>query len=205
MRNATGLRFSESLSGYLGDGADFWDAFRDGRSRAQLARFSVTVRIPDLERFFADAEHEAAMEGRVTVAGLGTAPVEDGRLHLFSRREQETLLLYYLPFERGEERYVLRGEKRLRSPRGLEAWRQMTTLYTELLRQANGGPETLLGRGVLRIGARQVFLQSLSFRPVGTLNPLRFAGNYVRFLSFSSRELRGSGHRPGHAPASGTS
>jgi hypothetical protein len=33
-------------------------------------------------------------------------------------------------------------------------------------------------------------LQAVSFRPTGTINPLRFLGDYARFLRFSSREMR---------------
>lgn len=192
MVRATGLRFSESLSGYLGEGADFWEAHRDGRARGQSARFWVTVRIPDLDRFLAEPEHIAALTGRLSVAGLGTAPVDDGRLHLFTRRGQEGLLLYYLPFAKNGERYLLWGEKRLHYARGLAAWRQMTMLYTELARRGDGGPQALLARGVLKIGPWQVLLQALSFRPLGTLNPLRAMGDYLRFLRFSSREIRAS-------------
>lgn len=192
MGKATGLRFSESLSGYLGEGADFWEAYRNGRSRGQRAQFRVRVRIPDLERFLAEPDHEAAMTGRLAAPGLGTAPVEDGRVQLFSRRGQERLLRYHLPFEKDGGRYLLRGEKRLHNARGLEAWRQMTTLYTELVRQGDGGSGALLARGVLRIGPWQVLLQALSFRPLGTLNPVRALSDYFRFLRFSAREIRGA-------------
>ncbi len=190
MGKATGLRFSESLSGYLGEGADFWQAFKDGRARRRSAQFWVTVRIPDLDGFMANPEHEASMTGRLAVAGLGTALVPDGRIHLFCVRGQEKRLLYYLPFKKGAESYLLWGEKRLRKPRGFDAWRQMTTLYTELVRKGGAEPDEVVGRGVLRIGPGQVAQQALSFRPEGTLNPLRAVSDYVSFLRFSSREIR---------------
>lgn len=193
MGKATGLRFSESLSGYLGEGADFWEAYHNGRARGGAARFWATVSIPDLDRFLADPAHEAALAGRLAIAALGSAPVEDGLIHLFHRREQERLLLYCLPFTKNAERYLLRGEKRVHGGRGLDTWRQMTTLYTELVRQREGGAEEVLGRGVLRIGPGQVLLQALSFRPLGTLSPGRALSNYLRFLRFASREIGGAG------------
>jgi hypothetical protein len=189
VRNVTGLRFSESLYGYLGAGPDFWEAYRDGRARGTWARFWATVHIPDLELFLADEEHRAAITGRLVVAGLAAAPVDDGRIHMFCVRGEEKRLLYYLPFERGEERYLLRGEKRVHRPRGLQAWRQMTTLYTQLVRQGDGQPEEVVSHGVLRISFGQVVLQALSFRPQGTLNPLRAVSDLVRFLRFSSRQI----------------
>jgi hypothetical protein len=191
MAEATGLRFSESLSGYLAEGEDCRSAYETGRIARNSARFWVTVRIADLESFFADPEHTAPMTGRVGLSGLGNSmATEEARVHLFCRRNGEKRLLYYLPFRWEGKRYLLRGEKRLRDPKGLATWRQMTTLYAELVRwEDEGGP--VVGRGVLRIGPRQVMLQALSFRPEGTSNPIRFLVNCFRFLRFSSREMRG--------------
>lgn len=186
----SGLRFSESLSGYLGRSDDHWVAYHAGRAANLHARFWITVHIPDLQAFMADPEHEAPLSGRLTVAGMGySLPVEDGRIHLFCSRGEGKRLLYFLPFEHGDQRFLLRGEKRLSRPKGLEAWRQMTTLFTEVLQQADGG-EAILYRGVLRISLPQVLLQAVSLRPLGTINPLRFLADYVRFLRFSSREMR---------------
>lgn len=185
----TGLRFSESLYGYLGAGPDFWDAYRDGRARGTWARFWATIHIPDLELFLADPEHRAAITGRVAVADLAAAPVDDGRIDMFCVRGEEKRLLYYLPFRGGEERYLLRGEKRVYKARGLQAWRQMTTLYTQLVRQGDDQPEEVVSTGVLRISFGQVVLQTLSFRPEGSPNPLRAASDLVRFLGFSSRQI----------------
>jgi hypothetical protein len=42
----------------------------------------------------------------------------------------------------------------------------------------------------LRISLPQVLLQAVSFRPLGTVNPVRFLADYVRFLRFSSRQMR---------------
>jgi len=186
----SGLRFSESLSGYLGRGDDHWAAYEAGHAANLHARFWITVQIPDIQAFMADPEHEAPLSGRLTVAGMGySLPVEDGRIHLFCSRGEGKRILYYLPFHHGDQRFLLRGEKRLSKPKGLEAWRQMTTLFAEVLQQADG-EEGLLYRGVLRISLPQVLLQAVSFRPLGTVNPVRFLADYVRFLRFSSREMR---------------
>jgi hypothetical protein len=191
MAKAAGLRFSESLRGYLAEGEDCWSGYETGRTAANSARFWVTVRIPDLKSFIADPEHIAPMTGRVGLSGLGSSMATEGAcLHLFCRRDGQKRLLYHLPFRWEGKRYLLRGEKRLQNPKGLAAWRQMTTLYAELVRlEDEGGP--VLATGVLRIGPRQVMLQALSFRPEGTSNPIRFLTNCFRFLRFSSREMRG--------------
>ena len=191
MAKATGLRFSESLIGYLAEGEDCQSAYETGRMAGNSARFWVTMRIPDLKSFIADPEHTAPTRGRVRLSGLGSSMTTEGaRVHLFCRRNGQKRLLYYLPFLSEGKRYLLRGEKRLQNPKGLAAWRQMTTLYAELVRlEDEGGP--VLARGVLHIGPRQVMLQTLSFRPEGTSNPIRFLTDCFRFLRFSSREMRG--------------
>ncbi|MGQ9571789.1 MAG: hypothetical protein ACUVV3_01155 [Dehalococcoidia bacterium] len=191
MAKATGLRFSESLSGHLAEGEDCWSAYETGRIARNTARFWVTVRIADLRSFIADPEHMAPMTGRLRVSGLGDSmPTEGARVHLFCRRNGEKRLLYYLPFRWEGKRYLLRGAKRLQNPKGLAMWRQMTTLYAELLR-LDDEEGAVIERGVLRIGPRQVVLQGLSFRPEGTRNPIRFLADCFRFLRFSSREMRG--------------
>ncbi len=67
-------------------------------------------------------------------------------------------------------------------------WREMTTLYVELLGR-EAGSQSLLARGVMRIGLWQVFLQTLSFRPGGRSSPAAFLTNCRRFLRFSSRGM----------------
>lgn len=191
MAKATGLRFSESLSGYLAEGGDCWSAYETGRMAGNTVRFWVTVRVADLKSFIADPEHAAPMTGRVRLSGLGDSMATEGaHVHLFCRRDGEKRLLYCLPFRWEGRRYLLQGEKRLQNPKGLATWRQMTTLYAELVRLEDEA-SSVVGRGVLRISPRQVMLQVLSFRPEGTSNPIRFLADCVRFLHFSSREMRG--------------
>jgi len=190
MDKAHGLRFSESLSGYMSGESDHWAAYEAGRAAGLHARFWVTVSIPNLEALIADPEHEASLSGRVAIAGLGESlDVQDGRVCLFCRRGDETRLLYYLPFSQGGRSFLLRGEKRLTRPRGPEAWKQMTTLYSELVQQADG-EDALIRRGVLRIGAGRVMVLGTSFRPIGTRSPVRFLADWARFLRFSSRQIQ---------------
>lgn len=188
MSNPSGLRFSESLAGYLSDGEDFSDASRAGRDLGQAARFWVTVSIPDLDAFLDDPEHVAPMTGRLTVAGVGSAHVTEGRIHLFCKRNGQTRLLYHLPFTIGEQPYLLRGEKKLHRATGLEAWRQMTTLFAELLNGDAMDGEKPLRRGIMRIGPGQVALQMLSFRSTEAGNPAAAVRNITRFLRFSARQ-----------------
>jgi hypothetical protein len=65
----------------------------------------------------------------------------------------------------------------------------MTTLYSELVEQADG-KDAVLRRGVLRIGGVSVLAQSTSFRPIGTRSPARFLADWARFLRFSSRQIQ---------------
>lgn len=182
-----GIRFTETLTGYLGEGDDHWSAWRAGREAGRRAVFTVTVRIPDLVALEADPDHVAPAHGPVWVADVGRSTT-DGRIHLFCRRDGQTRLLYDLPFSSGDRLYVLRGEKRLGEARE-GRWREMTTLHVDLLRVEDGS-QSLVARGVMRIGLWQVFLQTLSFRPEGSSNPVTFLRDWLRFLRFSSREMR---------------
>ena len=181
-----GIRFTETLAGYLGEGDDYWSAWRAGRRAGRSVVFTVTVRIPDLGALEADPDHVAAARGPIWVADIGRSTA-DGRIHLFCRRDGQKRLLYHLPFSSGGRLYILEGEKRLGGPRR-GRWREMTTLYVELMRVEDGS-RSLLARGVMRIGLWQVFRQTLSFRPEGRSSPAAFLTNCRRFLRFSSREM----------------
>jgi len=181
-----GIRFTETLAGYLGEGDDHWSAWRAGRSAGRRARFTLTVYIPDVGALEADPEHVGPARGPVWVADLGPSTT-DGRVHLFCRRDGQKRLLYHLPFSSGGRPYILRGEKRLSGSRR-RRWREMTTLYADLL-SVEAGSESLLARGVLTIGPWQVLLQALSFRPEGPSGVAAFVRDSLRFLRFSSREM----------------
>jgi hypothetical protein len=182
------LRFTEALSGYMAAAEDHWAGYRAGRAAGVRVRYRATARIDDLESFLRDAEHGARMTGVMDVAGLGRGmPIEEGRIELFCRREGRKLIAYHLPFQQGERRYLLRGEKHIQDDPGFDVWKDMTTLYAELLDLSSAGGDQPIAVGILRIGPLSALRMLFTFRGAGVRGTASAA---LRFFLFASRELR---------------
>jgi cholesterol oxidase len=185
---ACALRFTEALSGYMAAAEDHHAGYRAGRAAGARVRYRATARIDDIESFLCDPLHGADMTGVVDAAGLGRGmPIEEGRIELFCRREDRKIIAYHLPFRQGGRRYLLRGEKYIQDDPGFDVWKDMTTLYAELLDLSSGPGEQPIAVGILRIGPLSALRMLFTFRGSGVRGT---ANASLRFLLFASRELR---------------
>ena len=185
---ACALRFTEALSGYMAAAQDHGAGYFAGRAAGARVRYRATARINDLESFLHDPQHGAGMTGVVDVAGLGRGmPIEEGRIELFCRREGRKTIAYHLPFRQGERRYLLRGEKYIENDPGFDVWKDMTTLYAELLDLSSAPDGPPIAMGILRIGPLSALRMLFTFRGAGLRGTANAA---LRFLLFASRELR---------------
>jgi len=185
---ACALRFTEALSGYMAAAEDYGAGYRAGRAAGAHVRYRATARIQDLESFLHDPQHAAEMTGVVDVVGLGWGmPIEEGRIEMFCRREDRKIIAYHLPFRQGERRYLLRGEKYIQDDPGFDVWKDMTTLYAELLDLSAAPDGPPIAMGILRIGPLSALRMLFTFRGAGLRGTANAA---LRFLLFASRELR---------------
>jgi len=187
-----GLRFSEVMAGYMAPAADFASGYRLGRASATAVRFQATISIADLDRFLQELEHEAPMTALVDYAGLGSnLPAHDGRFNLFCRRDGHKRILYRLPFDCGNQRYILFGQKFIGDRPGLNVWRDMTTLHTELWVPGPAGEPVgaPLARGILTISLPAVIRQLSTFQPLGHPSLLTLLSMHARFLASFTREI----------------
>jgi cholesterol oxidase len=182
------LRFTEVLSGYMAAAEDCEGGYSAGRAAGARVRYRATARIDDLKSFLRDPQHAAEMTGVVDVVGLGRAmPIEAGRIEMFCQREGRKVIAYHLPFRQGERRYLLRGEKYIQDDPGFDVWKDMTTLYAELLDLSASPDGPPVAVGILRIGSLSALRMLFTFRGAGVRGT---ASASLRFLLFSSRELR---------------
>jgi cholesterol oxidase len=182
------LRFTEALSGYMTAADNHEAGYCAGRAAGGRVRYRATAYIDDLDAFLRDPQHGAAMTGVVDVAGLGQGmPIDEGRIEMFCRRESRKVIAYDLPFRQGERRYLLRGVKRIHDDPGFDVWKDMTTLYAELLDLSSAPDGPPLAVGILRIGPLAALRMGFTFRGAGLLAT---AVASLRFLLFASRELR---------------
>jgi cholesterol oxidase len=185
---ASALRFTEALSGYMAAAEDHEAGYRAGRAAGARVRYRATARIDDVESFLGDPQHGAGMTGVVDVVGLGRGmPIEEGRIELFCRRNHRKIIAYHLPFQHGERRYLLRGEKHIQDDPGFDVWKDMTTLYAELLDLLSAPDGPPMAVGILRIGPLAALRMLFTFRGAGVRGTANAA---FRFLLFASRELR---------------
>jgi cholesterol oxidase len=185
---ASALRFTEALSGYMAAAESHEAGYRAGRTAGARVHYRATARIDDIESFLRDPQHGADMTGVVDVVGLGQGmPIEEGRIELFCRREDRKVIAYHLPFRLGERRYLLRGEKYIQDDPGFDVWKDMTTLYAELLDLSSAPDSQPMAVGILRIGPLAALRMVFTFRGAG-VRPT--ANATLRFLLFASRELR---------------
>ena len=190
-----GLRFRETMAGYMSPAGSFRAGYRWGKAAGGEVRFTATIAIPDLESFLHDPEHPAPLAARLDYAGMGWDLPVKGRLHLLCRRNGRTRMLYYLPFTSNGQRYLLFGQKLVGDRPGLHVWRDLTSLHTQLLRSDESGRPVgePLARGILSIGLPAAVRQLSTFRTLGASSgPLGIVSLYVRFLAGCTRELAGA-------------
>ena len=187
-----GLRFRETMAGYMSPAGSFRAGYRWGKAAGGEVRFAATIAIPDLDTFLQDPEHRAALTASLDYDGLGWGlPVKVGRFHLFCRRDGHTRMLYYLPFTCSGQRYLLFGQKFVGDRPGPHVWRDLTSLHTQLLRLDESGQPAgePLAKGILTIGLPAVVRQFSTFRTFGAGGPLEVLSLYARFLNGCTREL----------------
>jgi hypothetical protein len=176
-----GLHWDETMRGAVDS---------EGVSRA--ARFEVTIVVPDVPAFVADAAHPGQATGRVWVKALTTpegSPVAGGSFHLFLAAGDplERTMVYELPFHAADDRpWSLRGVKHVRGHRILDFWRATTTLETQVAPREGPGPTAT---GTLRLGVRDVARLIASMRAVRGGSGSSAVGVYWLFVSFYARTV----------------
>ena len=190
MTAAQGLRVSERLSGFLAPADSHQDGYRRGRREGARAAYRAAIVIPDLDAFQADPEHLATLEGTAEIAGVASGQTLEGAtIRLFCRREGRKRILYDLPFTGDDGRpYALRGEKRIEDDPGLDVWKDMTTLYADLV-ALPGGNEEVTARGILRVSPATALGMAFTFGAAGRGSKLGTVRAGLRFLLFCRAEL----------------
>jgi cholesterol oxidase len=160
-----GLSFTETMKGFLQKGAAlpapedlaaYVAAERAGQQANTYMEFTLTIAMPNLDVFLADAEHPGIASGTVRVDGFtGPAgvPVNAGLFNLFveTGRAYDRRMLYALPFVGGDgQPYLLDGFKVVHDDGRFDVWGATSTLYT-VIRAGHARTGTVLACGILHI------------------------------------------------------
>ena len=167
-----GVRFTERMAGFLGEGEDYWEGAEAGRKAGSSFAFVFSISVDDVERMLADPSHEAGLLGTVEAPALSEDRLiaSGGRFNLFSddpddpaskRMEYRATLT-----AKDGASYEFRGHKVIRDDPGFDLWSDTTTLFIELRRR--DAPEASAPlRGVLRIAVTDFVRQLTTMRPTG--------------------------------------
>jgi hypothetical protein len=190
-----GLRFTETMAGYLAEGVgDYEEGERVGQRQNNDLSFEVTIQIEDVEDFCKLSGRKARLEGVVSYRPLGqNLPIRDGEFSLF-RADEETgkrHMTYSFAFTGGDGNdYFLHGYKVIyHDPGQIDLLEDMTRLFTRIhMRQAADGPS--IGSGILRFPIRSLPSMLASFR---VTPPSSFSAKcraVYRFYEFCYGEIR---------------
>ncbi|MDE2660842.1 MAG: GMC family oxidoreductase N-terminal domain-containing protein [Acidobacteriota bacterium] len=168
-----GVRFTERMAGYFGEGEDYWEGAEAGRKTGSSFAFVFSISVDDVERMLADPAHEADLFGSVDAPAVSESRLiaSGGRFNLFSADPDDprTKRMEYratLTAEDGAQ-YEFRGHKVVRDDPGFDLWPDTTTLYIELRHRGAAEADPPL-RGVLRIAVADFARQLTTMQPTGS-------------------------------------
>lgn len=170
--HASGVRFTERMRGFAALGTtDPQLGYEEGRRSDGALMFELTITVDDVDRFVADPVHEGTAAGYVEADFLGGRfDVQRGWFNLFSPGADaaERRMLYRLWLAGpGGNLLTFSGEKRVEDDRGLDVWRDTSTLYVRILQGhvPPGEPDTeVVASGIITIHVPDFLKQLTTFR-----------------------------------------
>ena len=183
-----GLRFSETMSGYLAEGVEgFEEGEKKGQEQDNRFSFDVTIEVENVSDFVKLSGQEAKMIGRVSYKPLGEGlPIQEGVFTLFKPEAASgTRQMTYSFWFTGKDGtgYSLYGYKVIHDDPGMDALEDMTKLFTRLSRGRQKGG-TLVGSGVLRFKMLDLPSMLSSFEVTNTNSPITKIRTISTFVQF---------------------
>jgi predicted acylesterase/phospholipase RssA len=152
-----GISFRETMTGPFAMGeTDPKEGAGRGEAAGTVLALHASIDILDLDRMLAEPGHAGTLHGSIDYPPLGSnLPGTRGVFNLFRPDGQPglKLMVYELAFESGGQPYYLAGRKEVRDDRGVDLWKDTTTLYARLHQGPDAsGPVVGAGTLHLRIG-----------------------------------------------------
>ena len=168
-----GLEFTEHMRGFCTPSVVDASSPGEFASAEQLAKweggrefhFRLTIMTEALEAFLISPQREADAVGYVAACMLGgRRQVSGGRFQLFVDHGARKLMRYRLRFtDEDGERYLLDGHKIIHDDPGIDAFEDLTTLYTTI-RQGWSADGPVVAQGILRVHFGDFLEQLTTFR-----------------------------------------
>ena len=189
-----GLRFSETMSGFLAEGVeDFEEGEKRGQEQGNTLSFDVTIEIESVSDFIKLSGQEAEMSGTVSYKVLGDRlPIQEGIFSLFkpdaATGKRQMAYSFWFTGNDGND-YLLHGYKVIHDDPGIDVLEDMTRLFTRLYR-GRRKDGTLAGSGVLYFKMLDLPSMLSSFEVTNTLSPITKLRTVSEFAKFCFGEIR---------------
>ena len=189
-----GLRFSETMSGFLAEGVeDFEEGEKRGQEQGNTLSFDVTIEIESVSDFIKLSGQEAKMSGTVSYKALGDRlPIQEGIFSLFkpdaATGKRQMAYSFWFTGNDGND-YLLHGYKVIHDDPGIDVLEDMTRLFTRLYR-GRRKDGTLAGSGVLYFNMLDLPSMLSSFEVTNTLSPITKLRTVSEFVKFCFGEIR---------------
>jgi predicted acylesterase/phospholipase RssA len=151
----TGLTFRERMAGQV--------RVNDLPARSSACELLLEVTVTDVDRFVSDPDHVARVHGAIVCPALGgRLPIRAGTLNLLVEKSVGDLRMTYELLACGVDGRELRfvGEKLVHHDRGVDLWKDTTTLYLTACDDIG----TEVAAGVVRLSAAGLLRQLASMR-----------------------------------------
>jgi uncharacterized protein (DUF362 family) len=189
-----GLKFSETMSGYLAQGvADFEEGEKKGQEQGNSLSFDATIEIESVSDFIKLSGQEARMSGTLSYKPLGqNLPIRDGVFTLFrpdpaSGTRQMTYFFWFTGSD-GKD-YFLHGHKVIHDDPGVDVLEDMTRLFTRIY-HGRRIDETPIASGILTFRLLDFPSMLASFEVTNTLSPITKLRTLSAFVKFCYGEIR---------------
>ncbi|MCA9049231.1 MAG: hypothetical protein KDA89_10915 [Planctomycetaceae bacterium] len=193
MADGIGIEFTETMRGYLSlnEHENYERGHDRGCDDGSPFEFTVTVSADNLDRFFDDPAHQAALSGTVTAPALSDEPlqVNGGSFHLFQQDPERVMtrrMNYHMPLKAADGRsFFLEGHKIIHDDHGFDMWRDTTTLFVTL-HEGDDVDGPVAGKGIVRILPADFRRQLCSMKAVNAgskLEELKALSRFGRFFA----------------------
>ena len=188
-----GIRFSETMSGYVAKGVeDFEEGKKKGQEQGSALSFDVTIEIESVSDFIKLSGQEAKMSGTVTYKPLGqNLPIHEGVFTLFRPDEESgTRQMTYSFWFTGNDGvdYSLYGYKVIHDDPGIDVLEDMTRLFTRIYKGKQVGGASI-GSGILIFNLLSFPSMLASFEVTNTLSPITKIRTISAFVKFCYGEI----------------
>jgi uncharacterized protein (DUF362 family) len=192
-----GIRFEETMDGYLGENIrDFRDGEDYGIRHNNTVKFDVRIEIDSVDEFIQVSSHQAGLRGKFYCKSLGGEKgmaIKRGRFNLFDIDPQtgHRNMIYSFNFNGPDgKRYHLSGLKDVFNDKGVDLFEDITTLFVRIY-QGKDETGSLYGSGVMyfRINdMASIFKMIMSSEVTGARNFFEEYATLAKFAGFFTAE-----------------